>query len=198
MRHSALTFACGSGVLARRAALALVAFALAGVAWAGCEDPGDSGCKSQAQALPSLTAALQSPLAALQDYLRERGADPNRLTMSGMVDVMLDWYRLAPMGAQGEDQLVFRYGGWSEGCATAFKFSLLRRIASSGDSRERLAGITLMFEPGGQQEIAPFDTHSGAAGSLEAFVATIKGSPAYKRLVGTTPMAVMVEAGGVR
>lgn len=118
--------------------------------------------------------------------------------MAGMVDVMLDWYRWVPMGAQGEDQLVFRYGGWSEGCATAFKLSLLRRVASNSESRERLAGITMMFEPSGQQELAPFDVQSGNTASLEAFVATIKGSPAYRRLEKATPMAVMVEAGGVR
>jgi hypothetical protein len=188
----------GSHAFAKRVALAFAGLALSGQAISGCDDAADSSCNTQAQASSSVTATLQSPLAALQDYLQQRGADPSNLNMASAVDVMLDWYRRVPMGAQGEDQLVFRYGGWSEGCATAFKLSLLRRIAASGDSSERLAGITLMFEPGGQQELVPFDTHSGSAASLEVFIATIKGSPAYKRLAQATPMAVLVEAGAVR
>ncbi len=198
MKPSFRTDTQSSRLLARRAGLALAGFALCGTAFAGCDGSADQSCESQASAPATVTAALQSPFAALQDYLQQRGADPNTLTMAGMVDVMLDWYRRAPMGAQGEDQLVFRYGGWSEGCATAFKLSLLRRVASGSEGGERLAGITMMFEPSGQQELAPFDVQSGNTASLEAFVATIKGSPAYKRLVEATPMGVMVEAGGMR
>jgi hypothetical protein len=171
---------------------------LASAACANCSDPIDGLCPALAQASTPSVETLQSPLAALQSYLRKRGLDPNSLTVADTVDVMLDWYRLAPMGGPSEDQLVFRYGGWSEGCATAFKLSLLRRVAPGADGAERLAGITVMFEPSGQGELAQFAAQSGETASLEAFVAVIKNSPAYKKLGNATPMAVMVEAGGVR
>ena len=99
------------------------------------------------------------------------------------------------------DALVYRYGGWSEGCATAFKLSLLRRVTerdATGVETERFAGITLMFEPSGQGELMPFTAVSSDAKSIEAFLQTIESSPAFKVLAGATPMGVLVESGGLR
>jgi hypothetical protein len=176
--------------------LALAGAALTTVAFADCNNPADRGCEVRASV--SSIDALQTPLAALHSYLQQRGLDPNSLTVAGMVDVMLDWYRLVPIVTQGEDQLIFRYSGWSEGCATAFKLSLLRRIATGDDSGERLAGITMMFEPSNQSELLPFSAQSSDATSLEAFAAAIKRTAAYQRLGSATPLAVLVETGGVR
>ncbi len=141
----------------------------------------------------------------LQGYMRERDVDANDLSADEMVRLMIDWFRLAPIdaigGAPSADALVFRYGGWSEGCATAFKLSLLRQVtpknASDGET-ELLAGITLMFEPSGQAELLPFSTTSSDWKSIDAFLQAVESSPAFRELAGTKPMSVMVESGGLR
>src|SRR3954465_3425240 len=63
----------------------------------------------------------------LQSFLHQRNIDVNQLSAGEMVRVMVDWYRFTPVKTVQSDELVYRYGGWSEGCATAFKLSLLRR-----------------------------------------------------------------------
>jgi hypothetical protein len=145
-------------------------------------------------------------MAQLQGFLRQQGVDENRLSADAMVRVMVDWYRFSSDSkAQGAastgDALVYRYGGWSEGCATAFKLSLLRKVtvhhANEADT-ERFAGITLMFEPSGQADLMPFSAVSSDARSIEAFVQTIESSPAFRELAGVTPMGVLVEGGGLR
>ena len=144
-------------------------------------------------------------LAQLQGYLRQRDVDANSLTADAMVTLMIDWFRFAPIdpvgGAPSADALVYQYGGWSEGCATAFKLSLLRRVAGRGaidNTGEALAGITLMFEPSGQGELLPFTTASSDWKSIDAFLDAIESSPAFVRLGATTPMAVVLESGGLR
>jgi hypothetical protein len=139
-------------------------------------------------------------LADLESFLRQRKVDVDSLTADQMVDVMIDWYRFVPAGTSGAapstDALVYRYGGWSEGCATAFKLSLLRRASEGGT--DRVAGITLMFEPGSRSEIAPFATASSDWKSIEAFLEAVQGSPAFRQFGTAKPMAVMIERGGLR
>ena len=144
-------------------------------------------------------------IAELQGFLRQQGVDENQLNADAMFRVMIDWYRFTPVkkseGAAVGDALVYRYGGWSEGCATAFKLSLLRRVTerdATGVDRERFAGITLMFEPSAQAELMPFTAVSSDAKSIEAFLQTIESSPAFKELAVATPMGVLVEGGGLR
>ncbi|HXF17462.1 MAG TPA: hypothetical protein VN496_10685 [Burkholderiales bacterium] len=141
----------------------------------------------------------------LQNFLRQRNIDVDQLSAGEMVSVMVDWYRLTPVKkVQGDvagDALVYRYGGWSEGCATAFKLSLLRRVTvrdASGADDERLAGITMMFEPSAQAELMPFSAVASDANSIGVFVTAVESSPAFQLLAGATPMGVMVESGGVR
>ncbi len=138
-------------------------------------------------------------LSDLESFIHQRGGDPNQLNARAMVDLMVDWYRFAAKPGAKDDVLVYRYGGWSEGCATGFKLSVLRRVegAADGDTA-RFAGITLMFEPSGRSELAPYSTTSAEWQSMEGFVAAIKASPAFKGLDAATPMGAMLETGGFR
>lgn len=144
-------------------------------------------------------------LVRLQGYMREQGVDANDLTADGAVRLMIDWFRFAPIDPAGRaspaDTLVFRYGGWSEGCATAFKLSLLRRVTDkyAGDGEtDLLAGITLMFEPSGQAELLPFTTASSDWQSIDAFLEAVESTPAFRELGAAKPMSAMVESGGLR
>ena len=144
-------------------------------------------------------------IAELQGFLRQQGVDANNLSADAMIRVMIDWYRFTPVKkaeeASAGDALVYRYGGWSEGCASAFKLSLLRRVTerdATGVDTERFAGITLMFEPSGQAELMPFTAVSSDSKSIDAFLETVESSPAFKVLAGATPMGVLVESGGLR
>ena len=144
-------------------------------------------------------------LTQLQGYMRERDVEANDLSADEMVRLMIDWFRFAPVdaigGAPSEDALVFRYGGWSEGCATAFKLSLLRQVTpkdAAGGETELLAGITLMFEPSSQAELLPFSTASTDWKSVDAFLQAVESSPAFRMLAGTKPMSAMIESGGLR
>ena len=156
-------------------------------------------------ALDTPAAASHGLIADLQRFVREQGIDANQLSADAMVRLMIDWYRFKPVqgleAASGGDALVYRYGGWSEGCATAFKLSLLRRVTghdAAGAQTERFAGITLMFKPSAQAELLPFTAISADSTSLETFLQAIEKSPAFRQLAGTTPMAVLIESGGVR
>jgi hypothetical protein len=144
-------------------------------------------------------------LMQLQGYMREQGVDANDLTADTAARLMIDWFRFAPIDRTGNasatDSLVFRYGGWSEGCATAFKLSLLRRVTdkTAGDGKsDFLAGITLMFEPSGQMELLPFTTTSSDWKSIDSFLQAVESSPAFRELGGAKPMAAMVESGAMR
>jgi hypothetical protein len=146
-----------------------------------------------------------SLLAALESFLRQREVDVEKLSVDPTVRLMVDWFRLAPIDlikdARTTDVLVYRHGGWSEGCATGFRFSLLRRItehAAAGGDTDWVAGITLMFEPSRYAELASFETASSDWPSVEAFLHAVESSPAYKTLVAQTPMSVLLESGGLR
>jgi hypothetical protein len=146
-----------------------------------------------------------SLLSALQSFLRERDINVQRLTADSMVTTMIDWFRLVPLDlikdAASTDVLVHRYGGWSEGCATGFRFSVLRRItepnAKEGDT-DWVAGITLIFEPSRYADLAPLMIVSSDWQSIDGFLHAIESSPAYKMLVGEAPMSVVLESGGLR
>lgn len=107
---------------------------------------------------------------SLQAFFNQRGVDVERLTADAMIKLMVDWFRLVPIQGMAADTLLFRYGGWSEGCVTGFKFGLLRRVTASDETRtEWLAGITLMFEPSRYAGVEPLDTEStdwGISGGL--------------------------------
>ena len=144
-------------------------------------------------------------LAELESFMRQQGVDAGHLSADAAVRLMIDWFRFAPGDAvtrgPSADALVYRYGGWSEGCATAFKLSLLRRVAgrnASGVDPEQFAGITLMFEPSSYADLAPFRAVSSDMKSIDAFVQAIESSPAFRSLGAATPMAVVVESGGLR
>jgi hypothetical protein len=99
--------------------------------------------------------------------LKQRGVEVDGLTADPMVRLMIDWFRLVPIDQlerkASADVLVYRYGGWSEGCATGFNFSLLRRVtenSAGGGDTDWFAGITLMFEPSLYDSLAPFTTVS--------------------------------------
>ena len=63
-------------------------------------------------------------LSQLEKFLHDRELDAASLNVDSMVGVMVDWARFEPAtGIAGTYALVFQYGGWSEGCATGFKFS---------------------------------------------------------------------------
>jgi hypothetical protein len=152
-------------------------------------------------------ATSHALLAELERFMRQQGVDAGRLSADAMVRLMIDWFRFVPIdsveGASSADAdvLVYRYGGWSEGCATAFKLSLLRRVTGRNaidGATDLLAGITLMFEPSGQAELMPFTTASSDWKSIDAFREAMENSPAFRQLAVTTPMAVLVESGGVR
>ena len=156
---------------------------------------------------PAGTRVLTSHglLTQLQSYMREREVEPSDLSADEMVRLMVDWFRFAPVdaigGAPSVDALVFRYGGWSEGCATAFKLSVLRQVtpkdAAVGET-DLLAGITLMFEPSKQAELLPFSTASTDWKSIDAFLQAVESSPAFRMLASTKPMSAMIESGGLR
>jgi hypothetical protein len=144
-------------------------------------------------------------LSALQNFLHERSVDIEHLTADPMVHLMMDWYRLVPLellkDVSSTEALVYRYGGWSEGCATGFRFSLLRRVTeahANGEHTEWFAGITLLFEPSGYADVTPLDIASSDSKALDAFLATIEASPVYRKLASTTPMGVLLESGGLR
>lgn len=141
----------------------------------------------------------------LQAYLRQREIDESSLSADEMVRLMVDWFRMAPIamadGTPSTDVLLFRYGGWSEGCATAFKLSLLRQVSPgnmSDGGADLLAGITLMFEPSGQAELLPFSTATPEWKSIEAFMQAVQSSPGLRALANAKPMSVMVESGAIR
>jgi len=146
-----------------------------------------------------------SLLAALQSFLRERNIDVEHLTVAPMIEAMVDWFRLVPLNlvkdAASTDVLVYRYGGWSEGCATGFVVSVLRRIREANVKKgetDWVAGITLIFEPSRYADLAPLMIASSDWQSLEAFLHAIESSPAYKIAVSQLPLSVLLESGGLR
>lgn len=146
-----------------------------------------------------------SLLSALQSFIEKRKVDPNTIMAEDMLALMIDWFRLvrvdAVEGSTANDVLMYRYGGWSEGCATGFKVSLLRRVRAPQDDGEPVdyfAGITLMFEPAAYAHLKPVSVTSNDWATIESFMVTIQESPAYKATAKVVPVAVLVESGGLR
>ncbi len=138
-------------------------------------------------------------LSSLQAFLNRRGVNVEGLTADAMIPLMVDWFRLVPIEHRAADTLLFRYGGWSEGCVTGFKFGLLRRVTAVDESQtDWLAGITLIFEPSRYAGIEPLNTLSTDWQTLEAFVRAIESSPGFRLSTSVTPLAVMVESHGLR
>lgn len=144
-------------------------------------------------------------LSALEKFIQQRAVAVDGLTADPMVMLMLDWYRLVPVDrlerTATADVLVYRYGGWSEGCATGFRLSLLRRITepnADGTTTDWYAGVTLMFEPSKLSELQAFSAASSDYRSLDAFLQAIEASAAYRLLATATPMSVGLESGGLR
>lgn len=154
----------------------------------------------------SLTSRMNSHLllSSLQTYLDRRRVQIDRVTPGEMVQAMVDWYRTEPVdlatSTASADTLVYRYGGWSEGCATGFKLSLLRRVRS-GTGEERvdwIAGMTMMFDPSRFSDIAPFSTTASEWQSLEAFIRAIESSRGYQLISAESPAGATLEVGGLR
>lgn len=141
-------------------------------------------------------------LSQLERFMHQRELDATSLNVDSMVGIMIDWARFEPAtGIAGADALVFQYGGWSEGCATGFKFSLLRKVSlpeSADGNFSQTAGITLIFEPSANTDLQPLRLVSSDLKSIDEFMAAIEGSPAFRKLATVTPMSVVVESGGMR
>lgn len=144
-------------------------------------------------------------LSQLERFLQQREIEVGLLTADAVAGVMLDWMRFSPIDAGGEggtaDELVYQYGGWSEGCATGFKLSLLRKVTGPaiGDGNGALTvGITLLFDSGANTRFAPYRLASSESKSIEDFMAGIERSPAYAKLAAETPMSAFIERGAMR
>jgi hypothetical protein len=144
-------------------------------------------------------------LGSLQKFVEQRSIAVIDLTAEPAISVMLDWFRFVRVDrfdqTVSDDALVFRYGGWSEGCATGYRFSLLRRVtekSESGGDTEWFAGITLLFDPSGRSDLAAFSTTSSDWESLDAFAQAVERSPGFMALVAEKPMSAFLESGGVR
>lgn len=169
------------------AVAALLILLATGPARAGNEEP-----------VPGAATIASNLLAELETFLRQRKVTTDNLTADQMVAVMIDWYRFTADRADGtpaNDLLHYRYGGWSEGCATGFKLSLLRRTGAGAD---RVAGITLLFEPSSKAEIAAYATTSADWPTIEGFLEAVQNSPAFRQFASAKPMGVMLERGGLR
>lgn len=153
----------------------------------------------------TLVLSSHGLLSQLENFLQQREIEVGLLTADAVVGVMLDWMRFSPIDAGGEagtaDELVYQYGGWSEGCATGFKLSLLRKVTGPaiGDGKGALTvGITLLFDPGANTRFAPYRLASSESGSIEDFMAGIERSPAYAKLATEAPMSAFIERGAMR
>lgn len=172
-----------------------------GIVWsAGAEEL--SGPPQRAAA-PILSS--HGLLSQLERFLQQREIEVGLLTADTVAGVMLDWMRFSPIDAGGEagtaDELVYQYGGWSEGCATGFKLSLLRKVTGPaiGDGNGALTvGITLLFDPGANTRFAPYRLASSESVSIEDFMAGIERSPAYAKLAAETPISAFIERGAMR
>lgn len=176
--------------------IVVFAIAIAGAAFADDSAGANGGAGDYAQVSESPALAAAGLLADLEDFLQQRDVDVGQLTVDRMVGIMVDWYRATPFPAAaggGTDMLLFRYGGWSEGCATGFNVSLLRRAGEHGT-----AGITLMFEPSSGAEIKAFATALPNRQLIDTFTASVHASPAFQQFGTARPMQVLLEKGGLR
>lgn len=146
-----------------------------------------------------------SLLSDLQRFLHQRGVDVNELSLREAAMIMIDWFRLVPMdpldASIKSDVLVFHHAGWSEGCATGYKLSVMRRVTETPNAQgetDWYAGITVMYEPSRFADVSAFRTESTAWPSLDAFLHAIESSAAYRTAAEQAPMGVIVESGGLR
>lgn len=143
-------------------------------------------------------------LSSLEKFLRSREVEVAGLTADPMLALMFDWFRQVRADKLAQDAqsdvLVYRYGGWSEGCATGYRFSLMRRMTTAGaeGAVSFNAGVTLMFDPGNLGHLQGFSATSADYASLDAFLEAIERSPAYRELADATPMGAMLEMGALR
>jgi hypothetical protein len=144
-------------------------------------------------------------LGRLQQFLDRRRVDVATLDGEGLVTLMVEWYRqtaLDPADATATaDVLMHQYGGWSEGCATGFKWGVVRRVELTepdGSRVERFAGLTLMLEPSRFSGVAPVRFEVADRGALDAFVQRVERTPAYDTVLGERPMGVVLQSGGLR
>jgi hypothetical protein len=161
-------------------------------------DPATAAGDDPLRTADASTSVPSNLLAELEAFLRQRRIVTDDLTADQMVAAMIDWYRFSSARTSGDsanDILLYRYGAWSEGCATGFKLSLLRR---SGAGSDRVAGITLLFEPSSKSNITAFSTSSADWPSIERFLDAVQGSPAFRQFASARPMGVMLERGGLR
>lgn len=200
--HSCNDILLSGGVLKHLRCTCVLILSLTGVAGtaAHAEDASDPMVVATAPVLTS-----HGLLSQLERFLRQREIEVGLLTADAVVGVMLDWMRFSPIAAGAEggtaDELVYQYGGWSEGCATGFKLSLLRKVSGSatGDGTGAITvGITLLFDSGANTRLAPYRLASSEASSIEDFMAGIERSPAYVKLATETPMSAFIERGAMR
>lgn len=143
-------------------------------------------------------------LSSLQAFLQRRSIDVDSMTPIEMIHAMVDWYRSVPLDIAGVDRsadaLLYRYGGWSEGCATGFRLSLLRRVRSgeAGERTDWMAGMTMMFDPSRFADVAPLSSASTDWQTLDAFLTAIESSRGFKLVSQDAPMGAMLEVGGLR
>lgn len=182
------------------ACLFLIALTNGAVAPLHAEDAADP---VKFAAAPVLTS--HGLLSQLEQFLQERKIDVSLLTADAMVGVMLDWVRFSPIAGGGEsaarEELVYQYGGWSEGCATGFRLSVLRRVTGANPEGENLgltAGITLLFEPSANTRLEPYRLASSELKTIEDFIAAIERSPGFRKLAAETPMSAFIERGALR
>jgi len=145
-------------------------------------------------------------LGSLQTFIRQRGVEVPSLTAHPAIELMVDWFRLVPIDGIAHtapaDTLTFRYGGWSEGCATGFKIRMQRRLElpepGSTGNKTAVVGIALLFATDRFGDLVPLVTSSTDWRSLEAFVAAIEGSPGFLQSAAQTPSEVIVEVDETR
>lgn len=143
-------------------------------------------------------------LSSLQSYVDKRKISVDQLSPEEMIRTMVDWYRTERVALaaadSSQDTLIYRYGGWSEGCATGFKLSLLRRIRTRDDNGQAdwMAGMTMMFDPSRFSAVVPFSTQASDWQTLDAFVRAIESSAGYRAVKQDSPVGALLEVGGLR
>ena len=134
--------------------------------------------------------------ASLNNFLQQRAVVTARLSSHPMLELMADWYRFTPFDGVSHgppaDTLMFRYGGWSEGCATGFKIGLQRRITPLDAPRVMEAGITMLFGWERYSGVEPFSVGLEQAGSLEAFVKAVEASRGFLISASDAPTDISV------
>ena len=150
-------------------------------------------------------------LNALQAFLEKRSVDVNTVRADDMVTLMhglliKSFQRLLGKLAGAVARQNVEQAQWT-GQENGINALEQRRVAllPLGQRQdvavahvEWLSGITLMFEPAGYAHLKSMSIASSESASIESFMRTVQQSPAYQACVYVTPVAVLVESGGVR